>query len=133
MSTGQPLLHRPDLVVERLVRPVAALVELQDRVDARHAHVERRRVELADDREDVLGRALERRAHRVHPVANAVLRGQAALDLGDVLARAHLLAAECQHGEVGRGHYPMLVQTVLISRYSSRLAWPISRPYPDPL
>jgi len=53
------VLDAADLVLERLARAVAALVQLEDRVDALHAQVERDRVELADDREDVLSGALE--------------------------------------------------------------------------
>src|SRR5215217_338775 len=101
---AEQVLDAPDLVVEGLLRAVPALVELQDGVDARHALVERHRVELADHREDVLGRALERGAHRVHPEANAILPRQAALDLGDVLARARALPTEREHGQVGGGH-----------------------------
>src|SRR4051794_16577315 len=76
VAAAEPLFDRADLVVERLVRPVAALVELQHGVDARYPLLERHRVQLADDGEDVGGRALQRRAHRVHPVAHPVLGGQ---------------------------------------------------------
>src|SRR3954468_19359493 len=98
------MFDRPHLVVERLVRPVAPLVELQDRVHARHALVEGHRVQLADDREDVLCRTLERRAHRVHPVAHPILLREPPLDLRDVLAGTYLRASEGEHGEVGGGH-----------------------------
>src|SRR3954454_8642026 len=62
-------LHGGDLVLEGLVA-VAPLVELEDRVDARQAELERHRMELADQREDVRGLALERGAHRVQDVAD---------------------------------------------------------------
>src|SRR3954454_12020426 len=71
---AEPLLDRAHLVVERLVGLVAPLVELEHRVDPRYALRERHRVQLPDHREDVLRRALERRPHRMHPVADAILR-----------------------------------------------------------
>src|SRR3954468_22663687 len=98
------MFDRPHLVVERLTGPVAPLVELQDRVRARHALVEGHRVQLADDCEDVLGRTLERRAHGVHPVAHPILLREPPLDLRDVLAGTYLRASEGEHGEVGGGH-----------------------------
>jgi hypothetical protein len=61
-------------------------------------------VQLAHDAQDVLGRTLERRAHRVQAIADAVLGGESALDLGDVRGRARLGAAEADDGEVGGGH-----------------------------
>src|SRR3954452_15513687 len=45
-SAVEPLLDRADLVIACLVGPVAALVELQHGVDARHALRERHRVQL---------------------------------------------------------------------------------------
>src|SRR4029450_1452485 len=85
---AEQVLDAPHLVVQALPRAVAPLVELEDGVDARHALVEGDRVQLADDLEDVLRAPLERGAHRVHPVAHALLLGEPALDLGDVLAGA---------------------------------------------
>jgi hypothetical protein len=70
---AEALLDASHLVVQRLVGAVAALVQLEHRVDARHALVERHRVQLAHHREDVLGRPLEGGAHRVHAEAHALL------------------------------------------------------------
>src|SRR4051794_1665493 len=96
-------LDRGDLVLERLLA-VAALVELEDRVDARETELERHGVQLADEREDVGRLALERRAHRVQDVADAVLSGQAALDLGDVAAGGRLGTPQPDDGEVRGRH-----------------------------
>ena len=104
VPAAEPVLDGAHLVVERLVGAIAALVELQDRVDARHALVEGQRVQLADDAEDVLRRALERGAHRVHPEADAILQGEPALDLGYVAACADLAAAEGEDGQIGGRH-----------------------------
>src|SRR5215211_2319914 len=91
---AEPILDRANLVVECLVRPVAALVELEHRVHTRNSLLERHRVQLTDHGENVPGRALERGTHGVHPVAHPVLRREPPLDLGDVLAGAHPGAAE---------------------------------------
>src|SRR3954453_4679826 len=92
-------LDRGDLVLERLVA-VAALVELEDRVDARDPHLERDGGQLPGEREDVRGGPAERGPHRVHRVAHALLPREPALDLGDVAARARLGAAEGDDGQV---------------------------------
>src|SRR5262249_14113347 len=63
-------------------------------------------VQLGDHRQDVLGRALERGPHRVQLVADPVLRGEPALDLGDVLAGARVRAAQADHGEICGRHGP---------------------------
>ncbi len=62
-------------------------------------------MQLGDHRQDVLGRALERGSHRVHSKAHPILRLQAALDLGDVLAGAGPLSPEGENGQV-RGRHP---------------------------
>src|SRR3954454_5498930 len=107
----QALLHRADLVVERLLL-VAALVQLQHRVDAREAHLEWHSVKLADDRQDVLGRALQRGAHRMELVPDPILGGESPLDLGDVLGGARVRAAEPDHGEVRGRHRSSIVEAV---------------------
>src|ERR671918_1944901 len=99
-ALAQPLRHRAHLVVEGLL-PVAALVELEHGVDPGQPELERDAVELGDDGEDVLGRALELRPHRLQPVADLVLGGEPPLDLGDVLARARVRAPQPDHGELG--------------------------------
>src|SRR3954454_20254331 len=71
--------HGLDLVLERLLA-VAALVELEHAVDPRDSQLEGDGVELGDDGEDVLRRALERSAHGVEEVADAILALEAALD-----------------------------------------------------
>src|SRR3954453_253482 len=103
MPRLEQTLHGGNLVLERLLL-VAALVELEDGVDTRDAELERHGVQLAHEREDVGGRALQRGAHRVHHVADAVLFGEAALDRGDVLGRAGVGAPKRDDGEVGGGH-----------------------------
>src|SRR3954452_23019186 len=111
MPRLEQTLHGGNLVLERLLL-VAALVELEDGVDARDAELERHGVQLAHQCQDVAGRALQRGAHRVHDVADAVLFGEAALDRGDVLGRAGVRAAEGDHGQVGSGHVTQRSLTV---------------------
>jgi hypothetical protein len=55
------LCERCDHVLERLAL-VAPLVELEGRVDARQAELERHRVQLADERQDVGRLALQMRS-----------------------------------------------------------------------
>src|SRR3954465_5566057 len=86
-SALQQALDRGDLVVERLLA-VAAPVELEHRGPPRGAALERDGMQLAADPQDVLGRALQGGPHRVHAVADPILRGEPALDLGDVRGRA---------------------------------------------
>src|SRR5215211_9211351 len=69
--------HGLHLVLERLLS-VPALVELEHGVHAWDAELEGNGVELGDDGEDVLRRALERRAHGVEAVADPVLALEAA-------------------------------------------------------
>jgi hypothetical protein len=40
----------------------------------------------------------------VHPIPDPLLATKPSLDLGDVLAGAHIRTPERQHAEVGRGH-----------------------------
>ncbi len=104
-SAVEQAADRGDLVLERLLA-VTALVELEHRVDARGALLERDGMELTDDREDVRRGPLERGAHGVERVPDAVLRGKPPLDLGDVGRRTGVRPAEGDHGEVGGGHDP---------------------------
>src|SRR6476620_10674071 len=130
LSRGSPsrlileaILHRVHLVGERLLL-VAALVELQHRVDARQPHLEGDAVELGDDGEDVLGRSLEIGSHRVELVPDPVLGGEPALDLGDVLARARVGAPQPDYGELGGGHADIL--TISTSRSRRRAGWSLA-------
>src|SRR4051812_1783878 len=95
--------HGLDLVLERLLA-VAALVELEHAVDPRDPELEGDGVEFGDDGEDVLRRALERGAHGVEEVADAVLALEAALDLCDVAGGARVRAAQRDDGQVGGRH-----------------------------
>jgi hypothetical protein len=91
---AEAVLDAADLLLEGLARAVTALVELEDRVDALHALLEGDCMQLPDDGQDVLGRALERGAHRVHLETHPLLLPQPPLDLRDVPAGAELLAPE---------------------------------------
>src|SRR5262245_11141370 len=107
----EPTLHRAHLVRERLLL-VAALVQLEHRVDAGEAQLEGNPVELGDHLEDVLGRALQVGPHRVQLLAVPVLPGEPALDLGDVLAGARVRAPQPDHGEFRGCHDPSIAANV---------------------